>query len=99
MASSQRSRSGSNPVTLAKSAGEITLKVIDDGIGIARENLDKIWERFFRVDPSRNNKDDSSSGLGLPISKWIVEAHGGKISVDSELGLGSTFTVVFPVNV
>ncbi|MBQ7646673.1 MAG: HAMP domain-containing histidine kinase [Clostridia bacterium] len=85
-------------VTLSKDQKEITMRVIDDGVGIARENLDKIWERFFRVDPSRSKEDDSSSGLGLPISKWIVEAHGGKISVDSELGLGSTFTVVFPVN-
>ncbi|MBQ7645721.1 MAG: HAMP domain-containing histidine kinase, partial [Clostridia bacterium] len=71
--------------------------VFDDGIGIAKEHLERIWERFFQADPSRTNKDDSSSGLGLPISKWIVEAHGGKISVESELGTGSTFYVVFPV--
>jgi signal transduction histidine kinase len=75
----------------------IELKIEDDGIGIAEENLNKIWERFYQVDPSRNNLRNNT-GLGLAMVKWIVEAHKGKISVQSELGKGTIFTVTLPSN-
>jgi signal transduction histidine kinase len=73
----------------------IELKIEDDGIGIAEKNLSKIWERFYQVDPSRNNLRNNT-GLGLAMVKWIVEAHKGKISVQSELGKGTVFTVTLP---
>ena len=73
----------------------VEISIQDNGIGIAPENIDKIWDRFYQVDSSRN-MGDSSSGLGLSMVKWIVEKHGGKINVISQLNVGSTFTVVLP---
>ncbi len=70
------------------------LRVKDDGIGIAPEHLPKIWDRFYQADPSRSG---DSSGLGLSMVKWIVEAHGGKVRVSSVLGRGTTFTVELPL--
>lgn len=69
------------------------VKVIDNGIGIAAEDLDKIFDRFYRADKSRTKIDDNrnSPGLGLSIAKWIADSHNIKISVQSELGKGSTF--------
>ena len=69
------------------------MSVKDDGIGIPPDALPHIWERFYQVDPSRNSE---SSGLGLSMVKWIVEAHHGQISVESELGQGTEFICVFP---
>lgn len=69
--------------------------VKDDGIGIPEKDIDRIWDRFYRVDESRNAADDST-GLGLSMVKWMVEAHGGTISVTSELGKGSEFTFTIP---
>ncbi len=72
--------------------------VADDGIGISKEDLPHIFERFYRVDKSRSNSSESSSGLGLAMVKWIVNAHGGEIRVQSELGKGSTFVFILPAN-
>ena len=66
----------------------------DDGIGIAQEDLPKIWDRFYQADPSRSG---DSSGLGLSMVKWIVQAHGGEIHVESTLGEGSVFTAELPL--
>lgn len=68
------------------------VKIKDNGIGIARENISKIWDRFYQVEESRTTK---SMGLGLSMVKFIVEKHKGMIEVESELGLGSTFTLYF----
>jgi len=76
--------------------GEIVVgKVSDNGIGIQAHHLSKIWDRFYRVDPSRTSSN-GNTGLGLSMVKWIVEAHNGTISVESEYGKGSTFTFCLP---
>ena len=70
------------------------ISVTDDGVGIAREDLDKVWKRFWQADSSRS--EDGGSGLGLAMVKEIAGFHGGSASVESELGKGSTFTVFLP---
>ena len=87
---------GHTRITLSADEKEITGSVADDGIGIPAEHLDKIWQRFYQVDPSRTSGSGSGSGLGLPMVKWIVEAHGGQIGVSSRPGEGSVFTFRFP---
>ena len=73
-------------------------EISDNGIGISKENQNKIWDRFYQVDPSRN-KDKGNSGLGLSIVKWIVNAHNGTIEVKSKINKGSTFTFIIPSNI
>ena len=72
------------------------VKIIDAGIGIAPENIEKIFERFFKVDKSRtsNINEKNSAGLGLSIAKWIAENHGIKIKIESELGKGTTVELI-----
>lgn len=70
--------------------------VKDKGIGIDQSDIDKIFEPFFRSEDARAKKIEGT-GLGLPIVKHIVEEHKGKIKTNSTLGLGSTFTLYFPV--
>ncbi len=82
-------------VELSRKGKRIIGKISDNGIGISQENINKIWSRFFQVDPSRTS---DSSGLGLSMVKWIVEAHNGTISVISELGKGTLFTFEIPVS-
>ncbi|MGE4353876.1 MAG: ATP-binding protein, partial [Oscillospiraceae bacterium] len=67
-----------------------------DGSGIAPADIDKIWERFYQADPSRASNSEGV-GLGLSMVKWITEAHGGRVSVRSELNKGSDFSFVLPV--
>ncbi|WP_372524778.1 phosphate regulon sensor histidine kinase PhoR [Piscinibacter sp.] len=74
-------------------AGE--LRVRDSGIGIAREHLPRLTERFYRVDGSRS-RDTGGTGLGLSIVKHVAQRHGGELEVTSEPGKGSSFTLVFP---
>ena len=73
----------------------IRLTVADTGIGIAAEDLDRVWERFFKVDRGRSKKN-KGTGLGLAIVKELVERHDGSITVESEPGQGSVFTVWLP---
>jgi signal transduction histidine kinase len=77
------------------SNGKITLKVSDTGTGIAAEALPHVFDRFYRVDKARS-REAGGTGLGLPIARWIAEAHGGSIRVESSPGVGSAFTVELP---
>ncbi|HAY22523.1 MAG TPA: hypothetical protein DCY27_10240 [Desulfobacterales bacterium] len=80
-----------------KTGGEIEIGVEDNGIGIAKENLDKVFGKFFRVDQSLT-REQGGFGLGLSIVQKTVELHGGKIRAESDgLGKGSTFIVTLPV--
>ena len=81
-------------VTLKRDAGEAVLAVADDGVGIAPENWERIFERFFRCVPDRS---DGGTGLGLPIARQIARTHGGELTVQSELGVGSVFTARLPL--
>jgi len=88
-------RSGLITVTLNQDEKETTLIVADTGQGIESKHLDKIFDRFYRVKKTKTSTCDGS-GLGLAIAKWIVEAHGGAITVASTLGVGMTFTITLP---
>ncbi|MDE2296908.1 MAG: phosphate regulon sensor histidine kinase PhoR, partial [Burkholderiales bacterium] len=77
----------------ADGAGEIA--VVDTGLGIAREHLPRLTERFYRVDGSRS-RDTGGTGLGLSIVKHVMQRHGGELAIRSEPGQGSTFRLVFP---
>jgi heavy metal sensor kinase len=79
-------------ITLEAQDDEVLLRVTDTGIGISETDLPKIFDRFFRADPART--DDGGLGLGLAISQELVRAHGGRIDVNSQLGVGSTFAIV-----
>lgn len=70
-------------------------EVRDDGIGIAKEHLPKIWDRFYRVDKSRS-RENGGTGLGLSMVRWIVSLHGGDIDVKSKEGVGTSFIFRFP---
>ena len=81
---------GKITVSLHAAGGRATLTVSDTGIGIAKRDLGHIWERFWQADSSRGV--DRGSGLGLAMVKQIADAHGGKLSVESEPGQGSSFS-------
>ena len=87
---------GTVTVTLFVEREHLRLTIEDSGCGIAQEELGFIFERFYRVDPSRN-RASGGTGIGLTISKAIAEAHGGNLLVKSELGVGSTFTLLLPL--
>jgi two-component system phosphate regulon sensor histidine kinase PhoR len=86
---------GSVTVTTTLDNKTITVKVIDNGIGIPKEGLPHVFERFYKADKSRTN---TGSGLGLAIAKHTIEAHGGTIWAQSEEGKGSTFGFTIPLN-
>jgi len=80
-----------------RSQGAGVFEVRDTGIGIAREHLPRLGERFYRVDDGRS-RGSGGTGLGLAIAKHTVQRHGGELSVDSEPGKGSTFRLVYPAS-
>jgi len=84
-------------VGLVVEAGRAVLTVADSGIGIGAEHLERIFERFYRVDKARS-RAKGGTGLGLAIVKHSVNLHGGEIAVDSRPGAGSTFTVRIPLS-
>jgi len=73
----------------------VSVSVEDSGSGIASEHLPRIFERFYRADPSRS-REEGGSGLGLAIVKHLVEAHGGRVAAESTLGQGTTIRIWFP---
>lgn len=77
---------------------EAIVTVKDNGIGIAAADLPFIFDRFWRVDQARSRAAGGGVGLGLAISHWIAQAHGGRIDVHSRLGRGTTFTIVLPAH-
>jgi len=87
---------GSISVTLRVSGQEAVAEVKDTGIGISRDDLPHIFERFYRADKARS-RDEGGAGLGLSIARWIAEAHHGSIQVESTVGRGSTFSVHLPL--
>jgi signal transduction histidine kinase len=86
---------GKVDIVLMEQNNNIIIKVIDNGIGIPERDLPYIFERFYRSDLSRN-KYTGGSGIGLTITKAFVEAHDGKIYVESSLNVGTTFTIELP---
>ena len=87
---------GEATVSVARVGASATLRVEDTGVGIDGEHLPHVFERFYRADPSRT-RGEGGAGLGLAISRWITQAHGGDIAVESRLGQGSAFTVHLPL--
>lgn len=83
-------------VELSRNGDQVTIAVSDQGIGIPRDEQERIFERFHRVSTGLVH-DVKGSGLGLPLVRHIVEAHGGKVTVESEPGKGSTFTIHLPI--
>lgn len=86
---------GSVRVILKHSADNVSLSVIDDGIGIPKDQQERIFERFYRVDKSRSKKV-GGTGLGLSIVKHAAEMHDAEVSLESETGQGTNITIVFP---
>lgn len=86
---------GHTKIKTVASKKSISIHIEDDGIGISREDLPHIFERFYRADKSHNS-DGNSTGLGLAIVKWAAEIHGGKVSV-KKLKKGTVFTVTLPM--
>lgn len=82
-------------VTCREEGGAAEIAVTDTGEGIGQEHVDRIFERFYRVDPSRHNRG-SGTGLGLAIVKSIMENHGGQCGVESCPGVRTTFWLRFP---
>jgi signal transduction histidine kinase len=82
-------------VDVSADASEVHVAVRDNGFGIEKRHLDKIFEKFYRVKDDRT-RYVTGTGLGLPIVKGILDALGGRIEVESEPGVGSTFRVHLP---
>ncbi|MDZ7969549.1 MAG: HAMP domain-containing sensor histidine kinase [Nostoc sp. DedSLP03] len=87
---------GSITITVGAEASQLWIAVSDTGIGIAPENLPHVFERFWRADQSRD-RHSGGTGIGLTISRRLIELQGGQIQVESELGVGSTFRFFLPL--
>jgi len=88
-------RDGTITVRARRDGARLELSVADNGVGIASEHLPRIFERFYRADPSRS-REEGGTGLGLSIVKHLVEAHGGKVSAESDMGRGTRIVCVLP---
>ena len=76
---------------------EIVLSVSDNGIGIGKEDLPRIFERFYRADKARTAENIRGTGLGLAIVKHVAQLHGGHVEAESKVGEGTTIWVVLPL--
>lgn len=83
---------GTVKASLEAQGADVLIRIADTGIGIAPESAGRVFERFYRADPSRSREQDGF-GLGLSIVKWIAESHHGQVELSSQPGEGSTFTV------
>jgi signal transduction histidine kinase len=83
-------------IIVEKDENYLFLKVSDNGIGIHKEDLNKIFEKFYRGKNAPRHTS-TGTGLGLTLVRQIIEAHNGEISVDSKVGSGSTFTIILPL--
>jgi two-component system sensor histidine kinase CiaH len=93
----EHSTQGSRVAVRAACDGErVRVQVADRGAGLTREELDHVFERFYRADDARG-RASGGSGLGLPIALWVVEAHGGTLRLSSTPGRGTTATVLLPL--
>jgi signal transduction histidine kinase len=88
-------KGGAVTVSSFTNNGYACINVQDNGVGISEEDIQYIFDRFYRADRSR--KRESGSGLGLSISKWIAEAHNGAIEVQSKPSVGSQFSIKLPI--
>ena len=88
------SQNGEVNISTELSENSVLVKVSDTGIGISKENLPRIFERFYKADKARAGE---GAGLGLAIAKHVIQAHGGNIWVESEEGKGSTFFFDLPL--
>jgi signal transduction histidine kinase len=77
-------------------ADAVRVIVEDRGFGIPSDSIEKIWEKFYRVPRDGQDKNETSTGLGLPFVKEVVEQHGGAVDVESEVGQGSKFSFTLP---
>ena len=89
-------KGGHVSIKCVKNPESVVLEVADTGIGIAAGDLPHIFDRFWRADAARTRGQRPGAGLGLAICRWIAEAHGGSIAVQSRRGEGTTFTVTLP---
>lgn len=92
----QFTQDGEIHICVQKGYLETIITISDTGIGMSEEQVQNIWDRYYKVDPSRKNTKYGESGLGLSIVEQLVRLHKGKISVASEEGQGTTFTISFP---
>jgi signal transduction histidine kinase len=84
-------------VTVSRDGREVVISVTDTGEGIPTRDTERVFERFYRVDSARS-RATGGTGLGLSIVKHVAESHGGSVSVESELGVGSTFAIRLPID-
>lgn len=89
------SEKGKIQIKVVKTDSDVSFSIEDNGIGISKKHLPRLFERFYRVDKARS-REQGGTGLGLAIVKHIIQAHGGHITVDSTPGKGSTFTIHLP---
>jgi two-component system OmpR family sensor kinase len=83
-------------VVISQTELETRISISDNGPGLSEADQKRVFERFFRADPSRVRVSGEGSGLGLAIVDAVMKAHGGSVEVQSKLGEGANFTIIFP---